>query len=125
MGGGGGSGRRLRRYPFQVFSAGGHREQFWHGQGSLPFDVVHPKFLLLSTMAPLDLKGTLRNDVGEAVVTRDMPEPCKIPSLESLKKRFLWASRELTALRLTRGDRSFTSRTEVGTHNLSTRTPEL
>ena len=32
---------------------------------------------------------------GEAVVTCDMPEPCKFPSLDSCRDGFLWANKEV------------------------------
>ena len=35
------------------------------------------------------LQGALKYGLGEAVVTCDMPEPCKFPSLDSSQKRFL------------------------------------
>ena len=35
-------------------------------------------------------QGALKDGFGESVVTRDMPEPCKFPSLDSCQKRFLW-----------------------------------
>ena len=46
-------------YPLPVFSAEGHREKFWHGQGCPLFDVVHPAFSV-PTMAPLTLQGSLK-----------------------------------------------------------------
>ena len=38
------------------------------------------------------LQGALKDGFGEAVVARDMPEPCKFPSLDSCQKRFLWTN---------------------------------
>ena len=32
---------------------------------------------------------------GEAVVTCDMPEPCKFLSLDGCQKRFLWTHKEV------------------------------
>ena len=46
-------------------------------------------------MATPTLQGSLKDDLGEAVVACDMPEPCKIPSLCSCQKRFLWTHREV------------------------------
>ena len=45
-------------------------------------DVVHPAFTLLTVVLPI-LQGALKNGIGEAVVKRDMPEPCEFPSLDS------------------------------------------
>ena len=39
---------------------------------------------------PPTLQGALKNGFGEAPVACDMPEPCKLPSLDSCQKRFLW-----------------------------------
>ena len=76
---------------FQSFSAGGPCEQFWHGQNCSLFDVVHPSFSLPTTALPT-LLCALRGGVGEAVVACDMPEPCKLPSLDSCRKSFLLKS---------------------------------
>ena len=54
---------------FQLFSAGGPCEKFWHGQECSLFDA-------------------LKDGVGEAVLACDMPEPCKFPSLDSCQKSF-------------------------------------
>ena len=40
-------------------------------------------------------QGALKDGFGEAVVARDIPEPCKFPSLDSCQKRFLWAPKEV------------------------------
>ena len=40
-------------------------------------------------------QGALKDGFGEAVVACDMPETCKIPSLDSCQKRFLWIYREV------------------------------
>ena len=37
----------------------------------------------------------LEDGFGEAVVASDMPEPCKLPSLDSCQKRFLWTHKEV------------------------------
>ena len=79
---------------FQWFSAGGPCEQFWHGQGCPLFDVVHPAFSLLTTASPT-LQGAQEDGFGEAVVSCDMPEPCKFPSLDSCQKRFLLTHKEV------------------------------
>ena len=85
---------RFSRDLLPVFSAQGPCEQFWHGQGSPLFDVVHPAFPL-PTMALPTLQGALKNAFGEAVMVNDMPEPCKFPSLDSCQKRFLWTHKEV------------------------------
>ena len=60
-----------------VFQSAGRRlEQLWHGQGCLLFDVVHPAFPLPTT-ASSTRQGTLKDGFREAVVARDMPEPCE------------------------------------------------
>ena len=70
----------LNRDYLPAFYAGGPCEQFWHGHRCPLFDVVHPAFPL-PTMASPTLQGALKNGLGEAVVTCDMPEPCQFPSL--------------------------------------------
>ena len=72
---------------FQSFSAGGHCEQFWHGQGRPLFDAVHPTFPLPTTVSSI-VQSALKDGFGKAVV-RDMPEPRKFASLESFR---LWSS---------------------------------
>ena len=66
----------------------------WHGQGSPLFDVVNPVFSLPSTVSPT-LQGVLKDGFGEAVAACDMSEPCKIPSLDSCQKKFLWIHKEV------------------------------
>ena len=51
---------------------------------------VHPAFPLPITAASA-LQGALKGGFGEALVARDMPEPCEFPSLDSLQKRVFWA----------------------------------
>ena len=85
----GGHKRRLSRDSLPVFSAGCPCEQFWQLQGCSLFDVVHPAFPLPITVLPT-LLGALKNGFGEAVMACDMPDPCKLPSLDSCQKRFLW-----------------------------------
>ena len=70
--------------PLPVFSAGGRREQFWHGQGCPLFDFVHPPFPLSTTAWPT-LQGVLKDGFGESVVAIDMPEPCKFPSFDTVE----------------------------------------
>ena len=84
---------RFSRDSLPVFSAGGPCEQFWHCQGCPLFDVVHPAFHLPTTALPT-LQGALKDGFGEAMVTCDMPKPCKFPFLDSCQKRFLWTIRE-------------------------------
>ena len=81
--------RRFSRDPRPAFSVGGHCEQFWHGQISLIFDVVHAEFPMPTTASPT-LLGALKDSFGETVVACEMPEPCKFPSLDICQKRFLW-----------------------------------
>ena len=69
---------------FQSFPAWGPCEQFWHRQRCPLFDVVYPEFSLPTTASPT-LQGTLKDGFGEAVVVRDMSEPCKFLSLEKRK----------------------------------------
>ena len=45
------------------------------GMGCSLSDVVHPAFPLRTT-ASSGLQGAVKDGVGEAVVARDMPEPC-------------------------------------------------
>ena len=58
---------RFSRNPLPVFSAGGHCERFWHGQGSPLFDVVHPASPL-PTMASFALQVVPKDGFGMAVV---------------------------------------------------------
>ena len=37
----------------------------------------------------------MKDGFGETVVACYMPEPCKIPSLDSCQKRFLWTNKEV------------------------------
>ena len=53
-----------------VFSAGSHRQQFWHGQGHSLFDVVHPAFPLPTAVSPT-LQDALKEGFGEAVIVND------------------------------------------------------
>ena len=87
---------RFSRDPLPVFSAGGPREQFWHRQIRPLFDAVHPAFSLRTTLSPT--QGALKDGFGEAVVARDMPEPCKFPSLDVRQKKLLWTHKEESSL---------------------------
>ena len=94
---GGGRGRRERRFSrdrFPVCFAVVHREQFRHGQGCSLFDIVHSVVPLPAAASPI-LQGALKDDLGEAVMARDMSEPSEFPSLDSCQKRFLWAHEEV------------------------------
>ena len=66
-----------------------HCEQLWYGQRCPPFDAVHPALSLPTTVLPT-LKGALKDGFEEAVMARDITEPCKFPSLDSCQKRFMW-----------------------------------
>ena len=70
---------RLSRYPLPAFLffspslslslslfAGGHSEQFWHGQGCPLFDVVRPAFSLPTTASPY-CQDALQDGFGEVV----------------------------------------------------------
>ena len=81
----GGHEGRISKDPLPVFSAGGCREQFWHWQECPLFGVFHSAFPLPTTASPT-IQGALNADCGEAVVACDMPEPCKLPSLDSCQK---------------------------------------
>ena len=76
-----------QRAPLPVFSAGGHHEQFWHGQGHPLFDVVYPALPLLTTVVLLTLQGALKNGFGEAVAACDMPESCESFHLLTIARR--------------------------------------
>ena len=53
----GGTGGTIQQRSSSTFiSAGGHREQLWHGHGRLFFDDVHPAFLL-----PTEASSTLQD----------------------------------------------------------------
>ena len=65
-----------------MFSAGGPCEQFRDGQGCPLFDDVHPAFPLPTT-APPTHQGALKDGFGGPVMTCDIPEPRKFPSLDS------------------------------------------
>ena len=81
------------RDPAPVFSSGGHCEQFWRGQESQLFDIVHPVFPLPTTTSPSP-QVALQDGFGESVLACYMPEPCQFPSLDSCQKRFLWTHGE-------------------------------
>ena len=54
-----------------------------------------PSSIPLLTMASPTLQGALKDGSGEAVVVCDMPEPCRLPSLDSCQKRFLWTNKKV------------------------------
>ena len=93
----GGHGGRFSRDSLLVFSAGGHCEQFWHGQKYPLFNAVHPVFPLPTTASPI-LQGALKDGFGEAVVACGMPKPCKLGSLDSCRGYFCGLTRELILL---------------------------
>ena len=66
----------------------------WHGPGCPLFNVVNPVFLLPAPASPT-LQGAMKDGFGEAVVARDTLELCKLPSLHTGKKRFLWTHKEV------------------------------
>lgn len=74
-----------------AFSAGGYCEQIWYRQVCLLFDVVHPAFPLpaISTIP----QGALRDGLKEAVMVRDMPAPCKFPTLND-NCSLLWSHKD-------------------------------
>ena len=80
----------------RLLSTRGCCQQFWHGQGCPLFDVVRPAIPLPTTYGvahpPRSPEGC---SFGEAVVARDMLEPCRFPSLHSCQKRFLWTHKEV------------------------------
>ena len=86
--------RRFSRDPLPVFSAGGHCEQLWHGKEWPLFDVVCPALPLPTTSSPT-LQDALKYGFVEAVMTCDLLEPCKFPSLDSCQKKFLWTQKEV------------------------------
>ena len=62
-------------------------------RGDIPlFDVVHPAFLLLTTVLPTH-QGATKDGFWHGC--HDMPKPCKFPSLDSCQKRFLWNHKEV------------------------------
>ena len=46
-------------------------------------------------MASPALQGVLKDGFGEAAVACDIPEPCKLPSLDSYQKGLLWTHKEV------------------------------
>ena len=58
------------------------------------FDVVRPAFLLAILVLSTHKGDALRNGSGEAVVVRDLSEPCEFSSLDSCQMRFPWAHNE-------------------------------
>ena len=64
------------------------------GKGVHSLFFVHPAFPLPTT-ASTTLQDAVKDGFGEAVVSCDMTEPCKFPSLNSCQKRFLWTHKEV------------------------------
>ena len=62
---------------FQSFLKKAPGEQFWHGQESPLFAVVHPAFPMPITALPT-LKGALKDGFEKAVMARDMREPYRL-----------------------------------------------
>ena len=85
------------------FSAGGHCQQFWHGQGRPDFDVVPPAFPPPTTASPT-LQDGPEGRFGECVVARGRgmsePEPCEFLSLlpEEVHLVGPWESRYCSVL---------------------------
>ena len=61
------------------------------------YNVVHPTLPLPTPVSPT-LQGAPRDGFGEAVMACDMPEPCKLPNLESYRKRFPWTHKQVDSL---------------------------
>ena len=51
-------------------------KQLWDGYGRPFFDIVQVAFSLLTTTSTI-LQGALKDGLGDAVVARNMPEPCE------------------------------------------------
>ena len=96
----GGHEGQLSRDPLPVFSAGSHREPFWHVRGCPLFDNVQPAFSLPTTASPT-LQGALKNGFGETVVA------CVCPN-HSLKKKTCQTGSSFTGLVSQRLDISHT-----------------
>ena len=58
---------------FDSFSAGGYREQIWHGQGRQLSDVVHSAVPLLAEASSTP-HGALKDSFAEAVEARGLAE---------------------------------------------------
>ena len=81
---------RFSRDPLPVLSAKRHREQHWRKQGCPLFYIVHPAFLCQPRRS-LTVQVALKDEFVEAIVARDLPEPCEFLSLDSRRTRLLWA----------------------------------
>ena len=87
---------RSSRDLLPVFSAGGHCEQVWHGQGCPVFRWCPSSLnFLCRPQASSALQSALKDDFGEDVVACDMRTPCEFPSLDSRQKMFLWSHKEV------------------------------
>ena len=64
---------------FQSFLRDAICEHFWHGHVCPLFDDVSPAFPLPTTASSI-LHGASEDGVEQAVVARDMSEPCEFPS---------------------------------------------
>ena len=66
--------------------------QAWAGMSTLRCCLCN---ISLPSMVSPTLQGALKDDFGEAVVACHLPEPCKLWSLDSCQKRFLWTHKEV------------------------------
>ena len=90
---------RFSRDPLPVcYVEGGPCERFWQKQVCSLFDVVHLPFPLPTTASPT-LQGALKDDFREAVVSCDVPEPCKFGSLWLARRGSCGPTRKLILLR--------------------------
>ena len=85
------------------------------GQGCPRFDDAHSHFLCRPQRLDPFVQDALKDDFGEAVLARDVPEPCEFASLDSCQKRIPWAHKEVdfapqqvVGLVLQEGDEKFT-----------------
>ena len=53
------------------------------------------RFLCTPPSPPSQHYGALKDGFGEAVVARDIPEPCKFPCLDSCQKKLPWRHKEV------------------------------
>ena len=58
------------------------------------FDVIHPTFPPPVEESPT-VQDTLKDDIGKAIMFHAMPKLCEYPSLDSCKKTFMWAHKEV------------------------------
>ena len=81
--------RWFSRDSFPVFSAGGHCEQFWHGEGCPLFDVVHTAFPLPTTVSPT-LQHALKDGFGKAVHTMQVSLSWRLPEAVPVGPQGSW-----------------------------------